>query len=129
MAKIKKYRKGFRVERELLKYFESHDFLVIRAAGSGFNTPDLVVFKKGKQFAFEVKAHEGSYLYIKRKQFEDLEKWEEITAIPLYIAWKKSGMDFIFIPLYLFKEGKGTFSISFEEAIKNSLKKEDFVFS
>ena len=65
---VKGYRKGFRVERELAELFSRYGFSVVRAAGSGYFTPDILVFKKSKQFAFEVKAHEKEKLYIRESQ-------------------------------------------------------------
>ena len=124
----KTYIKGARVERELSKYFKDHGFLVVRAAGSGFNTPDLLIFKKGKQFALEVKAHESSSLYISKAQMEDLIKWEEITSIPVYVVWKKSRGEFLFIPIHAFSKNKESYVISFEKSLLNSMKKEDLVF-
>ena len=122
------YKKGSRVERKIQDYFKEHGFLVMRAAGSGFNTPDLLVFKKGKQFALEVKAHEKNSLYINKEQMEGLFKWEEITGIPVYVVWKKSRVEPLFIAIHFFKKNREGYSITFENALLNGMKKEDLVY-
>ena len=125
-----KYRKGSRVERELLQYFHLHGFLVIRSAGSGVSklAPDALVFKGGKQYAFEIKAHETERLSIKEEQYELLKRWEKEAGITALVVWKKKRMPFLFIPLKFMKKARKHYTISFKEAL-NAFKKEDLVFS
>ena len=112
------YGKGARAERELVQHFSSQGFCVIRAAGSGVNSlsPDLLVFKRGIQYAIESKAHETLNLAIGKEQFENLQKWEEITGITPLIAWKVKRQGWKFLHLSLFSKNEKSYSISLENA-------------
>lgn len=122
------YRKGSRAERELIDYFSNKGYSVIRAAGSGVNSlsPDLLVFKRGMQFAFESKAIEKNNLNINRDQFLNLMQWEMNTGITSYIAWRRKGRKWSFIPLSLFNESKKSFGINWERAEMLGKKLEEF---
>ncbi len=124
-----RYKKGSRVERDLLNYFHFHGFLVVRAAGSGSNSysPDILVFKKGKQYAFELKAHETNILTIKEHQFNLLKQWEKIGGISTFIVWKKSRLPYLFIPLSFLKKAKKHYNITLENAL-NAYRKEDLIY-
>lgn len=124
---MKTYKKGSRIERELLKYFREHGFLAIRVAGSGVSrAPDVFVVKKGKQYVFEIKAHEKNKLYISKEQYNILKKWED-NGILAFVVWKKKREDFVFIPIYLFnKTSKGNYVINWENA-HDFYKKEDLI--
>ncbi len=112
------YRKGSRAERELIDYFSNNGYSVIRAAGSGVNSlsPDLLAFKHGMQYAIESKAIEKNNLNIDREQFTNMQKWEKNTGITCYIAWRKRGKQWRFVPLSLFNESKKSFGISWKKA-------------
>ncbi|VVB58550.1 Holliday junction resolvase Hjc [Candidatus Anstonella stagnisolia] len=112
------YGKGARAERELVQHFSSLGFCVIRAAGSGVNSlsPDLLIFKRGIQYAIESKAHETLNLAISKDQFENLQKWEEITGITPLIAWKVNRQGWKFLHLSLFSKNEKSYSISLENA-------------
>ena len=125
---MKTYRKGFRVERELAEMFSAYGFSVVRAAGSGYFTPDILAFKGAKQFAFEVKAHEKERLYISAKQLNALREWEANTSIPTYIAWRKARREFLFIPLHALKANPKTYVLSYEDIIRYGLRIEDLIY-
>lgn len=112
------YRKGSRAERELINYFSEKGFSVIRAAGSGVSSlsPDLLVFRKGKNYAFESKAWEKEYLHIKKDQFTGLKEWEDNTGINSFIAWRRNREPWYFIPLSVFEENKASYAISWKKA-------------
>ena len=122
------YKKGSRAERELIDYFSGKGYSVIRAAGSGVNSlsPDLLVFKRGMQFAFESKAIEKNNLNIDRVQFLNLVQWELNTGITSYIAWRRKGKRWAFIPLSLFSESKKSFGINWKNAEMLGRKLEEF---
>ena len=124
---MKTYKKGARGERELIKFFSSHNFCVVRAAGSGFKSPDLLLFKRGLQYAIEAKFHDKEHLNIKREQFLGLKKWEEMTGITPYIAWKRKNKGWLFIPLSIFKENEKGFSIKWDKAELIGRKKEELL--
>jgi len=115
---MRTYRKGSRAERELIDCFSGKGYSVIRAAGSGVNSlsPDLLAFRRGMQYAFESKAIEKDNLNIDREQFVNLRKWEENTGITCYVAWRKRGRQWRFVPLSLFKESEKSFGISWKKA-------------
>ena len=96
-----RYSKGARCERELLKEFHEKGYSVMRSAGSGINTlsPDLVVMKDGKGFAFECKAWESTSLSIENERFEGLLKWQENTKLDTFVAWRMSNNGWFFIKL------------------------------
>ncbi|MBD3209820.1 hypothetical protein GF318_00375 [Candidatus Micrarchaeota archaeon] len=112
------YRKGSRAERELIDYFSSREFCVIRAAGSGVNSlsPDILVFKRGVQLGIEAKAWEKENLNIDREQFTNLKRWEENSGINCVIGWRKSRQPWKLIPLALFKENSKSFAINWGNA-------------
>lgn len=112
------YRKGAGAERELIRMFSDRGFMVVRAAGSGVNSlsPDLLAFKTTAQYAIESKAWENERLAIKRDQFENLKKWNEITGITTFIAWRRKRERWVFVPLSVFKEAKESYTIGWEEA-------------
>ncbi len=112
------YSKGSRAERELINYFSSKGFCVIRAAGSGVNSlsPDLLVFKQGMQFAFESKAHEKTSLQISKDQIEGLKRWQDVSGISSLIAWRRNRKGWRFIPVHLFEENESSYSFSWAKA-------------
>jgi Holliday junction resolvase len=115
---VRTYRKGSRAERELIDYFSNNGYSVIRAAGSGVNSlsPDLLAFRRGIQYAFESKAIEKDNLNIDRGQFVNLSKWEKNTGITCYVAWRRRGKQWRFVPLSLFNESEKSFGISWKRA-------------
>jgi Holliday junction resolvase len=112
------YKKGARAEHELIDYFDSHGFSVIRAAGSGVSSlsPDILVFKRGLQYAFEAKAHETENLSLDKEQVIGLRKWEENTGITAYVGWRRNREPWYFIPLSVLKENDKTFSMNWKQA-------------
>jgi Holliday junction resolvase len=125
------YRKGSRVEREIMDYFVRQGFCAIRAAGSGVSSlsPDFLAFKKGRQYIFEVKAHEGMNLSVKKDQIALLKQWQEVAQMTPFVVWKRRNREPIFIPINVMKENAGSFTISLESAEMNGFKKEDLAFA
>lgn len=123
------YRKGSRAERELIAYFSENGYSVIRAAGSGVSSlsPDLLLFKRGNQYAIEAKAHETENLGLDREQFMGLKKWEDNTGITTYVGWRRNREDWLFIPLSVFKENEKTYTIKWENAKGIGRKKEELL--
>jgi len=78
---VKTYTKGAKAERELIKFFSSHGFAIIRAAGSGVNSlsPDILAFKHGKQYAIECKAWNSNSLSFDKEKVTFMKEWEEKT--------------------------------------------------
>ena len=138
---VKTYHKGARAERELIKFFSEHGFMVIRGAGSGTSglSPDVLVFRGIRQYVIEAKAIESEHLSLDLGQFENLRKWQEVTGMETYVAWRRkkekaeNGDDsakawmkkgagiryrWRFIPIAFFKKNPKSYSISWELAEK-----------
>jgi len=113
------YKKGARAEHELIDHFDSLGYSVIRAAGSGVSSlsPDILVFKRGVQYAIEAKAWEKENLNIDRDQFVGLKRWEENTGITAYIGWRRNREPWYFLSLSVFDENEKTFGISWKKAL------------
>ncbi|MEW6528478.1 MAG: hypothetical protein AB1391_01170 [Candidatus Micrarchaeota archaeon] len=123
------YIKGSRAERELISFFIQNGYSVIRAAGSGVNSesPDLLMFKHGNQYAIEAKAHEKEYLGINHAQFLNLKKWEGNTGITTLIGWRRNHEEWLFIPLSMFTEKGKSFTINWKRAEMCGRRKEELI--
>ncbi|HIH23004.1 TPA: hypothetical protein HA238_04705 [Candidatus Micrarchaeota archaeon] len=123
------YQKGSRAERELIEYFSSNGFSVIRAAGSGVSSlsPDLLLFRRGLQYAIEAKAWEKGNLNIPRDQFLGLKAWEENTGITALVGWRRNREPWYFIPLSLFEENPKSFAINWKTAQEMGKKVEELL--
>lgn len=123
------YAKGSRAERELIAFFSEEGYSVIRAAGSGVSSlsPDLLLFKRGNQYAIEAKAHETENLGLDREQFLGLKRWEENTGITTLIGWRRNRQEWLFVPLSLFTENEKTFTLGWEKAKMMGRKKEEMI--
>lgn len=114
-----RYAKGARGERELINIFCEKGFSVIRAAGSGVSSlcPDILVFKKGVQYAFECKAWESSSLGIEKEKFEFLKSWEENTGITTFIAWRMNRVGWRFMYLNELEENPRSYTVTMKKAL------------
>lgn len=82
---MNRYRKGVRVERELKHMLERHGLVVVRAAGSGNDAPDLVVIKYGKAVSIEVKSGKR---YISGEKLKKYEEWALKSQTPFLFVSK-----------------------------------------
>lgn len=124
------YKKGSKAENELIDILNYYGFLTIRAAGSGkkrFKCPDVLAFRTIDQYGFECKAIESDYLQLKKEQVEALIKWQELTNITTFIAWRKKGGVWYFIPPQYLKENQKAYSIDSESAKRYSKPLEQIV--
>ena len=112
------YKKGARAERELIHFFSENGFEVMRAAGSGVNSlsPDLLAFKKGKQYAIECKAWESGSLSFDKERAAAMLRWEEITGITYLIGWRVNRDGWFIFPVHLLEEQEKTFTITLARA-------------
>lgn len=106
------------MERELIEFLSSHGFSVIRAAGSGIasDCPDVLAFRRGLQYAFEVKAIEKEHLHIEKAQFLNLKNWQENTGITSLVGWRRNRIGWRFVPIGIFEETPKHFGISWKTA-------------
>jgi Holliday junction resolvase len=123
------YKKGARAERELIAFFSSHGFAVIRAAGSGVNSlsPDLLAFRRGKQYAIECKAWDKTSLGFDKERVKQMKNWEEITGITYLVGWRVSREGWFLFPVHLLEEQKKTFTITLSKAKLAGRKPEELV--
>lgn len=100
MARYAK-RKGTYYERELKKMLEERGFFVTRASGSGSDgiSPDLIVLSTTKKFAVECKAWAATSVRIEKKKYEIMQGWEQMTGMPVLLAWKQPHKPWVFLPL------------------------------
>jgi len=113
------YAKGARTERELISMFSERGFSVIRAAGSGVNSlsPDLLVFRKGVQYAFECKAWDSGSLSIERGKFAGLLEWEKNSGITTMIAWRVQRVGWRFMHLAELEEKEKNYTVTLKRAL------------
>ena len=124
------YRKGARAERELISFFDSHGYNVIRAAGSGSSglSPDILVFKQARWHAFECKAIDAERLYIEEHQFQGLVDWQKNSGISdVFVAWRLPSLGFRFLRLGEFEKSGKSHAVSKERALLIDRKLEDLV--
>lgn len=124
------YKKGARAERELISFFDSKGYSVIRAAGSGSSglSPDLLVFRRARWYAFECKAVNSPRLYIEDSQFNGLLRWKENSGISdVFVAWRIPSLGFRFLRLEEFEKSGKSHSVSKESALLIDRKLDDLV--
>ncbi|MFH1470471.1 MAG: Holliday junction resolvase Hjc [Candidatus Micrarchaeota archaeon] len=123
------YAKGARTERELIGMFSGNGFSVIRAAGSGVSSlsPDLLVFRKGIQYAFECKAWDSESLCIEKEKFGGLVRWEENTGITTMIAWRVSRVGWRFMHLAELEGREKNYTVTLKRALAINRKFEDLI--
>ena len=90
----------------------------MRAAGSGVNSlsPDLLAFKRGKQYAIECKSWDSGSLSFPKEKFAAMKKWEETTGITYLIGWRVSRDGWYFFPVHLLEEQEKTYTMTLTKA-------------
>ncbi len=91
------YRKGASQERKLAKKLEESGFVVVRAAGSGNNTPDLIAGRGGLVLALECKYSSQPAVYIERRQIDDQVLFAQKFGAKLFVAVKFSRVPWAFL--------------------------------
>ncbi len=114
---VHRYVKGARSERELIDKFHKHGYSVMRSAGSGVNSlsPDIIVFKNRKGYAFECKAWDRS-LSLEVEKVEVLKQWEANTSMDTYIAWRMNGRGWFFIRLSELGRSEKNYTVTVKSA-------------
>ncbi len=115
-----RYIKGARSERELINFFYKLNYSVIRSAGSGVNSlsPDIIVIKNKKGFAFECKAWDRSSLSIDKDRYKSLKDWENNTGMNTFIAWRMNIKGWYFIKPEEMNETDKHYTITMTNALK-----------
>jgi Holliday junction resolvase len=115
-----RYKKGARNERELIHLFEEKGYNVVRSAGSGVNavSPDILVFRRGKQYAIECKAWDSDRVAIDHEKYNALLSWEENTGITTLLAWKMPYEGWYFAYLSELEKNEKSYSITKKRMIE-----------
>ncbi|MAF50808.1 MAG: Holliday junction resolvase [Nanoarchaeota archaeon] len=105
MSKVK----GSRTERELMNlFFQTGEFLSLRAAGSG-STPlpctDLVVGGRGRVLAIECKSGKGTR-YIKKEQIEELLEFSKFFGAEPWLGTRFDNNEWLFLEIPDLKKSK-----------------------
>lgn len=114
---VKKYRKGYVAERELLHKLYEKGYAVIRAPKSGrlnLPCPDLIAIKNGKTLSIECKSRKNGF-QISKDQLDELKEWERRSESKVLIGWKRSYNGWIFIPFDLVLKNKGNVGNKFAD--------------
>lgn len=112
------YAKGSRYERELMEEFKKRGYSVIRSAGSGVGTPspDILLFRKGKQYGFECKAWDKTSLRLEKAKIKEMREWEANTGITTMIAWRVSREGWYFMHLGELEEQEKSYTVTLRRA-------------
>ena len=97
---IQTYRKGYRAERELLRFLSSRGYSVARQASSGgFHSPvDVIAMKLGKVLAFEIKAW-ATKPKLASRQLHAFKAWTDNAGAMGFLAWYNHNT-WRFLPLH-----------------------------
>jgi len=88
ISMIKTYRKGYRAERELLRFLTSRGYSAIRQASSGgtHSPVDVVAMKAGKILSFEIKSW-STKPKLAGKQLQAFKQWSDNAGAMAFLAW------------------------------------------
>ncbi|MCS7122433.1 MAG: hypothetical protein NZ908_00530 [Candidatus Micrarchaeota archaeon] len=87
---MKNIYRGIRVERKLRDILRQNGYLVIRAAGSGYDTPDLIALKNGRAVIVEVKTTKRDVIYFRREQYNNMKDFFD-NGFNVVVAVYRSG--------------------------------------
>ncbi|MFA6036199.1 MAG: Holliday junction resolvase Hjc [Candidatus Micrarchaeia archaeon] len=112
------YSKGSRYERELIAIFQEKGYSVIRSAGSGVGTPspDILLFKRSKQYGLECKAWDKGSLSLEKSKIAEMRTWQDNTGMTTMIAWRVSRDGWYFIYLDELGEQPKSFTVTLKRA-------------
>lgn len=96
---MKLYRKGFRSERELLRFLSARGYSCIRSASSGgLLTPvDVVAIKDGRLLSFEIKSW-ARKPRLDKGQLSRFSEWCRNAQAHGFLAWYNQNR-WLFLPL------------------------------
>jgi len=106
---VKKYRKGYVAERELMHRLYGLGWAVMRAPHSGsmsIASPDIVAIKQGKVIVIECKSRAAGFT-ISKEQLEDLAEWEKRAGAIAFVGWKIAHKGWFFFRLGDVKNNNG----------------------
>lgn len=114
---VKKYRKGYMGEREMVHLLYSKGYMAIRTPRSGricLPSPDVIAAKNGRLIVIECKFREDAFK-ISEDQLKELEEWKMKARAEAYIAWKISRRGWSFLRLEDVINNNGNVNKSFAE--------------
>lgn len=122
------YNKGASHERQLAKKLTSEGFEVIRAAGSGCNTPDLIAGRNGETFVFECKYSTKKAVYIDKRQIDTQVVFAKKFGAKFFVAMKFKYIPWAFFEFSELKDTGKSYKVSKLEA-KKGLKLRQLLYS
>ena len=123
--------KGSRAERELIhKFFDTNEFIALRAAGSGSTplpSPDILAGGMGRILAIECKSGKDKR-YIKKNQIDELKIFSERFGAEPWIGLRFDNEDWWFLSLENLVKSRGeNFMVSLDIARKKGLRFEELI--
>ncbi|MFN3527846.1 MAG: hypothetical protein ACK4YO_01945 [Candidatus Altarchaeaceae archaeon] len=85
----KNYKKGARIEMEVVKKFLENGWIAFRIAGSGrfHSLPDVIAIKDKKIYAFQCKSTKNNKIYL-NDEYDKFLKFYQITKAECFFAVK-----------------------------------------
>ncbi|MBI2106205.1 Holliday junction resolvase [Candidatus Woesearchaeota archaeon] len=124
--------KGSRLERELIKkFYDTGDFIPLRAAGSGSTplpSPDLLVGGNGRVLAIECKGGKGSR-YIDKEQISELKEFAEKFGAEAWVGARFNNTEWLFLKIEDLKQSKtgNNFVIDVKHSKEKGIRFEELV--
>ena len=114
--------KGINAERELIHMFwGTGTWVAARCAGSGsmvYPSPDIIASNGKNTLAIECKSSKSNYIYLTKKEIEELKKFSEMFNAHPLIGVRFSRKDWSFLNLTNLKETEKNFVVSLDAAEK-----------
>lgn len=120
---VKKYRKGYMGEREMVHLLYNKGYMAIRTPRSGricLPSPDVIAAKNGRLIVIECKSREDAFK-ISEEQLKELEEWQIKACAEAYIAWKISRKGWSLLKLEDVMNNKGNVNKSLLEKFSFSI--------
>ena len=114
---VKKYRKGYMGERELVHLLHNKGYMVVRTPRSGrinLASPDIIAAKDGKLIVIECKSRSDAFK-IPFEQLEELKEWVTKANAQAYVAWKIARQGWFFLKLEDVVKNNGNIGKSFTQ--------------
>ncbi|MFH1649314.1 MAG: Holliday junction resolvase Hjc [Candidatus Woesearchaeota archaeon] len=122
--------KGTAAERELIHFFNNHDWVAFRAAGSGsskYPCPDLVAGNKLRKLAIEVKVTASTSKYFTKQEINDLKFFAEGFGAEPWTAIKFNRVGWFFVHVEDLRETNQSFTIDVKVAKIRGLSPEEII--
>ena len=122
--------KGSEAERELIHLFWKNGLAAIRVAGSGsmkYPSPDIIVNNKGSIWAIECKSKNNGYIYLTKKEIQELKIFSGLFGAHGIIAVRFSRKEWSFLEIDDLKETNKNFVVDLSLAKEKGLNLDSFL--